>query len=153
MTSKYDAMTVAKWFVAWATAEDADLSNLKLQKLLYYAQGWSLNRTGDLLFSDRMRAWSHGPVVPTVYHEFKHFGSGDIALDDGDSFTWDQIDDETTSLLIEVWNTYGGFGAWRLRNMTHSEPPWRDNFEPDGYNVEIPVSDIAKYFKSLSTSA
>jgi hypothetical protein len=63
MRGKYPAMTIAKWFVAWAEAgdADADLSNLKLQKLLYYAQGHYLARTGTPLFPETIEA---GPTVP-----------------------------------------------------------------------------------------
>ena len=56
----YPAQTVAKWFIAWAEAEGEELSNLKLQKLLYYAQGHFLAERQGLLFSDQIQAWSHG---------------------------------------------------------------------------------------------
>lgn len=140
----YDAMTVAKWFAAWADAEDADLSNLKLQKLLYYAQGNYLGLHGAALFDDAIEAWAHGPVVPGVYRRFKTFGSSDVKIDD-DEFGWDEVDEETTQFLIEVWETYGGFGAWRLRTMTHEEPPWRESFER-GANNEIPHESMQRYF-------
>ncbi|MFD2419431.1 Panacea domain-containing protein [Amycolatopsis pigmentata] len=71
MCAHYNASTVAKWFVAWAEADDeATLSNLKLQKLLYYAQGHYLALTGRPLFDDEIQAWSHGPVVPAVYRQW-----------------------------------------------------------------------------------
>jgi len=146
-------MTIAKWFIAWAEDEQADLSNLKLQKLLYYAQGWMLRNTGRPLFRERIRAWSHGPVVPDVYHEFKAFGSGDLKLPADDDFEWSDVDDQATELLIRVWNTYGKFSAWGLRNMTHAEPPWQNHFEPDGYNPEIPNDEIREYFRSLPDRA
>lgn len=141
-----DAMTIAKWLVFWAEAEDADLSNLKLQKLLYYAQGHHLARTGAPLFEETMRAWSHGPVVQSVYHEFKQFGSADIRLPEDDKFDWSDVDTETTDFLIEIWNTYAGFGAWQLRNMTHSEAPWRKNFTPGYDNPKIPNEDLRDFF-------
>lgn len=153
MSANYQAMTVAKWFVAWAEAEDADLSNLKLQKLLYYAQGHHLARTGKPLFRETIEAWSHGPVVPQVYRAFKEFGSADIRLPDSDAFMWDQIDAETTDLLISVWNTYGEFAAWRLRNMTHDEAPWKGNFKPHERNLEIPQQDMLNFFHRISGPA
>lgn len=150
MSASYRAMTVAKWFVAWAEAEDADLSNLKLQKLLYYAQGHHLARTGKPLFEETIEAWSHGPVVPQVYRAFKKFDSSDIRLPDSDTFMWDQIDTETTDLLILVWNTYGEFAAWRLRNMTHDEAPWKANFKPREKSLEIPQQDMLNFFQKIS---
>ena len=153
MSAKYSAMTVAKWFVAWAEAEDADLSNLKLQKLLYYAQGHHLARTGEPLFHETIEAWSHGPVVPQVYRAFKEFGSSDIRLPELDTFRWDQVDPDTADFLILVWNTYGEFAAWRLRNMTHEDAPWKANFKPGERNLHIPLRDILNHFGKVGEPA
>ncbi|MDT0264380.1 Panacea domain-containing protein [Jatrophihabitans lederbergiae] len=144
----YNALTIAKWFVAWAEAEDADMSNLKLQKLLYYAQGHSLASTGQPLFSDTIQAWAHGPVVPSVYHEFKHWESGDVHLDDDDPFDFSDVDGEATDLLLRTWNTYGGYAAWRLRNMTHNESPWRETFDVGRRNATIPTEAMREHFAS-----
>lgn len=145
---KYDAMTVAKWLVAYADADDADISNLKLQKLLYYAQGHFLASKGQPLFDDPIQAWSHGPVVPDIYHAFKKFSSGDVQLDEGDKFTFDSVDDDTTQFLLGVWDKYARFSAWGLRNMTHNEPPWKDAFDGNR-NVVIPLGSIQRYFATL----
>jgi len=146
----YSASTIAKWFVAWAEAEAADVSNLKLQKLLYYAQGHHLALRDQPLFSDAIQAWSHGPVVPAIYREYKRFGSGDVHLDDDDGFRWEDVDGRTAQFLIRTWNTYGGYAAWRLRNMTHDEPPWRDAFRPNVNNVVIPQDALKAFFKTRS---
>jgi len=147
----YNAMTIAKWFVAWAEAEDADISNLKLQKLLYYAQGHHLAEKGRPLFRDALQAWSHGPVVEQVYHEFKGFGSGDITLRDDDPFDWKDVDEDTTQFLMAVWDKYGGIAAWRLRNMTHQEPPWKRHFQELEHGITIPTDEIASYFNGLKS--
>jgi uncharacterized phage-associated protein len=141
----YSAQTVATWFIAWAEAEGEELSNLKLQKLLYYAQGHVLAERQRPLFSDQIQAWSHGPVVPDVYHEYKGCGSSTIELSQDDPFTWDDVDRETAELLSKVWNTYGGFSAGRLRNMTHAEPPWRAHFRPGERGIAIPQEEIRDY--------
>ncbi|MBF6211251.1 DUF4065 domain-containing protein [Nocardia puris] len=49
-------------------------------------------------------------------------------LAEDDPFDWDAIDPDTTRFLNKVWNTYGGIAAWKLRNMTHDEPPWQPHF-------------------------
>ena len=148
MTQTYEAMTIAKWFVAWADANEAELSNLKLQKLLYYAQGLHLAANGEPLFPEAIQAWSHGPVVPVVYHAFKKFQSQDVELSEDDDFEFSVVDDETTDFLIGVWNTYGGLAAWKLRDLTHEEPPWKENFKEDVRNVEIPVESMKQFFAS-----
>jgi uncharacterized phage-associated protein len=146
-------MTIAKWFIAWAEAEEEELSNLKLQKLLYYAQGYHLARYGRPLFTEQIQAWSHGPVVPGVYRAFKDFGAGQLSLPESDPFTWGDVDPATAEFLGEVWNTYGGYSAGRLRNMTHDEPPWRDNWRGDGERgVVIGAEDMQRYFRQLAAA-
>ncbi len=63
----YPVLAIAKWFVAWAEAEQEELSNLKLQKLLYYAQGHHLAEGRGPLFTESIEAWAHGPVAPRAY--------------------------------------------------------------------------------------
>jgi uncharacterized phage-associated protein len=144
----YQALTIAKWFIAWAEAEDEELSNLKLQKLLYYAQGHYLAERGAPLFADEIQAWAHGPVVPQIYHSYKRPSGSTIVLPESDPFTWDEVDPATASLLVKVWNTYGGLSAGRLRNMTHEESPWQKHWRPDEHDSAIPVQEIHDYFGS-----
>jgi uncharacterized phage-associated protein len=148
MSAKYDATTIAKWFIAWADeAEGASVSNLKLQKILYYAQGHHLALRGEPLFTDEIQAWSHGPVVPTVYRKFKKFGAGEIELGDDDDFTWAEVDEDTAHFLMKVWNTYGGFAAWKLRNMTHDEDPWKEHFVDGERNLVIDTESMRSFFE------
>jgi uncharacterized phage-associated protein len=139
-----NAATVARYFLSLADEEVGDqISNLKLQKLLYYAQGVHLALRGAPLFSERVEAWQHGPVVPDVYHLYKHNGSEVIAppLDAPD------VDPATGDLLNEVYEVYGQFSAWKLRQMTHEEPPWVDAFA-DGPSTVIANEAMTKFFKT-----
>lgn len=153
----YSAMTITRWFIAWSdeTGEDQEgpVSNLKLQKLLYYAQGHYLAANGRPLFTEPIQAWSHGPVVTSIYSAFKVFGRREILVDQDEDFSWDDVDEETTQFLIQVWNTYGQYAAWRLRNMTHDEPPWREVWDPDSKNLVIPMDAIAAYFRTTVGAA
>ena len=87
-------------------------------------------------------------MVPTVYREFKRYESGDVHLADTDPFEFSEVDDATTNLLIKTWNTYGGFAAWRLRNMTHSEAPWRGTFDVGRRDSVIPIDSMREYFSA-----
>lgn len=71
---QFKARQIAEWFVAWADeTDDAEITQLKLQKLLYYAKGLHMRSSDGLpLFPERMEAWAHGPVVVDVYHDVKH---------------------------------------------------------------------------------
>jgi len=92
-------------------------------------------------------------VVPDVYHEYKGCGSSTIELPDDDPFVWEDIDEPTAQLLSGVWNTYGGFSAGRLRNMTHQESPWQDHFRPGERGIVIPGDEIERYFTERNRQA
>lgn len=117
------AIDVAHYFLCQVDSEAGDLiSNLKLQKLLYYAQGFHLAVCDAPLFEETIEAWTHGPVVPDVYHEFKQYSSSSIPCPV--EFDFQSFDSETSDLLDEVYAVYGQFSAWKLREMTHDELPW-----------------------------
>lgn len=143
---KHSASDVAKWFLAHnrikADDEGADLiSNLKLQKLLYYAQGCFLAINGKPLFGDDILAWKHGPVVEKVYHEYKQYGANGIEFTD--DFNFDDFTKEENELLEEVYKTFAQYSAWKLRDMTHEEKPWNET-PPNGV---ISNELIRKFFQ------
>lgn len=143
----YEALEIANFFLATADVHDATIDPLKLQKLLYYAQGFSLAIRGEALFEDEFEAWPHGPVVPSVYHHFKRFGRGAIDPPDETEFDWDQIDDEEVEdLLDEVWEEFGQYSGWALRDMTHAEPPWKKGHQR--VDQRISRRSMATYFKA-----
>lgn len=143
----YRAQDIARWFIAWAENIDAEVSNLELQKLLYYTQGHRLGSTGVPAFSDPIQAWAHGPVVAEVYYAYEAYGrnpiNADVAL--GDDFCWDDFI-EISDLLADVWDRYGSLAAWALRERTHREAPWRDAFDSDERPGLITSEAIRSYF-------
>lgn len=141
----YSASYVAKWFLNYnrliMSESDADLiSNLKLQKLLYYAQGCFLAYFDRPLFNEPIVAWEHGPVVESVYQEYKANRANGIVFDDDFN---SEFNNEEESLLEEVYNTFAKYSAWGLRNMTHQETPWLNTQQSDVIDNEV----IKKYFK------
>jgi len=151
MTAHHTAAAISDWFLAWAEADDAEISNLKLQKLLYYAQGHHLGEGRGQLFGDRIEAWAHGPVVPSEYRRFKTYGSGPIEPDDtiSEDFAWENYRD-VEAHLIRIWNTYGPIAAWALRNRTHSEAPWKSTFDADVMGAAIPEAKMKEFFAALN---
>jgi uncharacterized phage-associated protein len=125
--------------MAMAEMDGELISNMKLQKLLYYAQGAYLAITGNVLFDDPIVAWKHGPVVEVVYHKYKGFGSSGIEYDGSDL---PEFDDETESILNQVYEVFGQYSAWKLRELTHSEAPW--NFAEQGEVIDLTL--IKEYF-------
>jgi uncharacterized phage-associated protein len=142
----YSADIIADYFRSRTDADVGDLvSNLKLQKLCYYAAGViAAARRNDAfpLFADRIEAWQHGPVVPQLYHKFKDHGSGGIPPITGADFA--EIEPRDRAVLDDVYNYYGQYSAWKLRNMTHEETPWQNAYErPD---TAISTSALRDYF-------
>jgi len=139
------AIDVAKYFLS-LTDEDAEdfTSNLKLQKLLYYAQGLHLALYDGPLFPELIEAWTHGPVVPQVYYTYK--GNGSCAIPAPDDLDFSVYDEKTRELLDEIHNVFGQFSAWKLRNMTHEEPPWKEVADFAG---TISHDSMREYFKTL----
>lgn len=118
------AQDVADYFLSRVDEIHGDnLSNLKLQKLLYYAQGFHLAMVGSPLFDDAIMAWNYGPVVPDIYHRYKPHGAG--AIPRPEDFDAARFPAEVVAVLDEVNDVYGQFSAVRLMQLTHEEPPWR----------------------------
>lgn len=136
-----DVKNVAKYIITLADEEAGDLiSNLKLQKLAYYSQGFHLALKGSPLFDEQIMAWEHGPVVPVLYDEYKKFGSNaiknEVAFDDS------VLNEDEKELINEVYEVYGQFSAWKLRNMTHDETPWNNTKR----SLEISRDELTNYF-------
>ena len=144
----YKAEQIANYFLARSDAETGDLlSNLKLQKLCYYAAGIaSAVRNPDEvpLFEEPINAWKHGPVVPELYHKFKEHGGQAIPQNTG--FDFASVDEADRGLLDDVYNFYGQYSAWKLREMTHEETPWINVY--DKANDRITRTDLREYFLS-----
>lgn len=117
----YAALDIAKWFInAIDRNAGESISHLKVQKLLYFAEGWSQLCFDRELFNESMQAWAHGPVVPEVFRALKEHSWNAIPPIPTDAV----IDEETSGLLTEVLSVYGEFSAKTLENMTHADQPW-----------------------------
>jgi len=137
-----------------------EISVLKLVKLCYIAQGFSLAVLDRPIFNDdRIEAWRYGPVVPSIYHEFKHFKKGSItekskflALNSNFDFIEEtpELTDENDKKIVEiVWNMYGKFSPGELVDLTHKNgTPWDLTYRPNSNNV-IPNELIKEYYKIL----
>ena len=107
--------------------DDGDpITHLKLQKLLYYFQGFHLAATHKPLFSENIEAWVHGPVVREAWDEYKRFGSQVLPVSAAQPET--SLSESQMNLLTDVYNVYGQYSPWKLRNLTHDEPPWSEAY-------------------------
>jgi uncharacterized phage-associated protein len=151
---KAAAIEVARFLVYLAYREEEPdfLSHLRLQKLLYYVQGWSLALRSKPMFVERVEAWAHGPVVPVVYHAFSGFGFQPILLRDIGLPA--NLVDEEMQFIGSVWQQYKQFSASSLREMTHKESPWmnaRVGLGPaDRCEKEITQKAMRDFFSMLA---
>jgi len=122
-----NVIEIANKIVSLSNIEVGDLiSNLKLQKLLYYVQGFNLAKHNEPLFNEDICAWIYGPVIPEAYHHFKKYGSGHIEIDNEDyQKYYVDFSDIETKLIFDIWNVYGQYSAYRLMRFTHDEPPYK----------------------------
>ena len=139
------ANEVAKYII-----KSLPVDNLKLQKLLYYSQGVHLvlyNKTP--LFEDEIEAWDYGPVVPSVYHEYKKYGFDIIPSTDEDT----NLSMEEMSTINQVLQYFGEMSGVALLNQTHYESPWKDAYKNRKSDNIITKESIYNYLKnSLSFS-
>lgn len=143
-----DAKTVANFMVYIMADAFDDLTNMKINKLLYFAQGHYLREYGKPLFDDRIEAWNHGPVVPSVYDAYKSYG--DAPIREYDMSTIDDITPEAERILFGVARKYGKYTASSLRTMTHViGSPWDRAYRPGCAHVEIPLQTIQEYFSKM----
>jgi len=140
---------VAIYFLKRQDTDAGDLmSNMKLQKLVYYAQGFHLAYTDKPLFLEPIMAWDHGPVCVALYNEYKKYGSNAIPIPyDEDALSI--FDSETHKILNDVYEYYGQFSAWKLRNLTHEDTPWIVAYHKG--KTEISLQDMKSYFKTQIT--
>jgi uncharacterized phage-associated protein len=120
-----DCLNVAQYFIirAYEDGIEAEITNIKVQKLLYYAQSLYLALYDEPLFDDEIQAWRYGPVCPPAYHFYSDFEARQLPVPSLETLS--ELSFETKSLLEEVWEYFGRYHAYRLSDMTHGEFPWK----------------------------
>ncbi|GAL82211.1 prophage ps3 protein 01 [Algibacter lectus] len=126
------------------------ISAVKLQKLVYYSQAWSLVWDDKPLFDSKIEAWVDGPVVPDLYQE--HKGKFTVSIDD---FNGDvsNLSSDNISTIDEVLKAYSDKNAQWLSDLTHMEDPWlnarKGLLGSQRGNNEITLDSMGEYYSSL----
>ena len=126
------------------------MTNLRLQKMLYFSQGWMLARHGRPLFEDAIEAWQYGPVVPVCYNWYKGSGGNPLTAEmpSRDAFT-----DEEYELLFDAWNELSKYSTSQLVSMTHEAgTPW-DTVWNHSKQREIGQEEIRRYFAGIQIAS
>ena len=142
----HQAIDIANALLCLADPNVGDvISHLKLQKQLYYTQGFSIAFYDKPIFDDEIVAWRYGPVVRNVYNHFKEYGAGAIPLPN--SYEGTKLSKEDSLLIAEIYRDYGQFSAFKLMEMTHEEPTWKNAIKTK--SKIITQSAMKEYFLTL----
>jgi uncharacterized phage-associated protein len=137
---------ISKSREAQQVPECSRMSPLKLQKILFFAQGWHLGIYGTPLFDEPIYAWRLGPVVEDVYATFRHFGDVNIAMTEWNAGTGSQVKKaDDRSFLDRIFAEYATEDAFALVERTHNADPWIDAWA-NPYSKLISTSAMQRYF-------
>ena len=155
----YSAIDVARYVVNYANSHDMMVSNLKLQKILYFIQlNFLMKNPNSPCFSDDIEAWAFGPVIPEVYREFKRYGSLSIPpvieYYDTSNGIWNtkkvpyktKMTLKNQELVNDVVITCEEYSASDLVAITRHQPPWIKARK--SYNHIISIESMQKFIVS-----
>lgn len=138
----YDVLTIADYVIAYYKNVDSVVSNLKLQKILYFLQAAFLIEMDKPLFDSDIEAWSFGPVIPVVYDKFKLFGAASIPDTNVKMPTILNKDSEIIDGLLE---RVKDLSSTLLTQITLHQTPWIRNYSKYSHRI-IPNAEIKEYF-------
>lgn len=142
----YKSKQVFNYIFDKAQSEGIPLTPMKALKLVYFAHAWTLGFSGKPLLTEPVQAWKYGAVVPSLYHDLKLYGSGNIkheiirnqqdyiltlfaedyaGIPNDQMISYDDLPKDETDIIDSVWNAYKGLSAAQLSNIMHQPgTPW-----------------------------
>lgn len=173
----FTAKAIANYFLDLAKADGKPITPMQIQKLVYYAHGWWLGLTSKPLIDEQVECWKYGPVIQSLFHEFKAYGSSPISepaystnyVESGagrSGFFEAEYEipvipddsDDVKLFLARMWKALKGYSATKLSNMSHVHGgPWHRTVQDhDGHpprGTDIPTEYIREYFKRLAEAS
>lgn len=139
----YNVLDVCRYVIDYSNQKNYGISNLKLQKILYFIQaGFLIDEPSRCCFDEKIEAWDFGPVVPEAYREYKQFGGSDIPNATTGN---DPISDADKKLIDTIIDSFADYTATDLVSLTHRQAPWLSVYVPHK-NHEITPKAIKEYF-------
>ena len=153
--NELDIYDVANFFLKIVDRDSGStITPLKLQKILYYAQGYYLANYDKPLFKEDFQAWAHGPANEGIYDKYKSCKYNTIPMPEEDL---PLMDDELNDFLNDIWQTFGIYDGKYLEEQTHKESPWieaRKGYAPGEKCHEIITKESMKrFFKTVINGA
>src|SRR5258707_10881642 len=140
-------LAIANYFIQKSIETGGVMTPMKLIKLVYISHGWYLALTGKPLLEETVQAWQYGPVVPSIYHEFKNYGKSPITTLSFDFTTLKYplpSDPEIIKFLDKIWAVYGIYDGLQLSALTHqANTPWDITWNQIGGKdrKEVPIGN------------
>jgi uncharacterized phage-associated protein len=164
--SGFDARGIANFLLDLARVRHIGLTNLQLQKIVFFAHGAFLRRFRRPLVLNRFEAWEHGPVVPELYHCLKQYGdrriTGAASRFDFETRTDVRVEcnlcAEVRQHLADMLLFYGRMDPWELVKLSHVEGgPWdttiKNSFDRSNFSMVIDSRVIENYFVGTAKQA
>jgi uncharacterized phage-associated protein len=150
----YPASTIAYAFVKKGMDEGNPISQMKLQKMVYFAHGIHLAIHQKPLIKDAVQVWKFGPVIPSLYQAFKLYGSNpitDFSLANNvasNALGVATLDTDALQTINMTWGALCNLNALQLSNWTHTAgSPWSNNYREGISDIVIPQAEMQEYFK------
>ena len=149
---KYD--NSAEKVALYIVSSGREITNLLLQKVLYYVKAISELFEGKSIIMEPCEAWKFGPVFPTVYEKYREFGKQEIEVNLSKEYVNELLTEEERNIVDYVINTFGIYSAWFLKDLTHHEEPWiaarKGLSEDDASRNQMDENIIKKYFGKIN---
>src|SRR5215203_2690640 len=123
----YSTSVIAYAFVKKGIAAGKPVTQMKLQKMVYFAHGYHLAKYGEPLIKEDFEAWQFGPVIPSIYNEFKLYGSDPIQMEETDKLETElrTLSPEANDAINYTWEATKDISAYKLSGWTHKrDSPW-----------------------------
>ena len=143
-----DARNIAKALITVSNNRNIPIDQLKLQKLLYFAQALSLVRNNRPLFSNHIYAWDHGPVVKPVWEIYNGYESRNIPPEETINLETLNLSKKEIKVIEDITETMKRYTGIQLREITHKHGPWKETYQ-NGKNKTISNKTIREYYKNI----
>lgn len=141
----YDALKIAEYVIRYSTSKGTPVSNLRLQKVLYFIQAEFMVSKKYICFDDKIEAWDLGPVIPKVYRKYKVFGASSIPVDNKENSV-NCIKGEDIETINEIIDNCNKYSTSTLVEITHHQDPWI-NAHNSCFSKEISTKSLYEFFK------
>ncbi len=145
----HSPFTIANVFLAKGFQEVLPITPMKLNKLIYIAHGVALAVTAQPLISEAIQAWQYGPVIKSIYRQFKKFGNS-LITEYAPVTEYSNLTEQQNFIITSVWDKYKFIDPIILSALTHQAgTPWDQCWNPQEQNIIIQDEVIKNYYKSF----